>query len=129
MSWTCISPARKGLSAVAFLFAVACAHAGATLPHLDSEDPVEATLRNAKGGNTLVRCEPADAELAVDGVVRGLASDFDGRERLLAIPAGNHQLGFRRKGYEAVVVDVVVVDGRQTLDVRLTPLQLTERQN
>jgi hypothetical protein len=37
-------------------------------------------------------------------------------------------VGFRRKGYEAVVVDVVVVDGRQTLDVRLTPLQLTERQ-
>jgi hypothetical protein len=110
---------------------VACAHAGATLPHLDSADPVEATLRNARGGNTLVRCQPADAEVAVDGVVRGLASDFDGRERLLALPAGDHAVSFRRKGYEAVVVDVAVGEGRQTLDVRLTPLQLgsNERRN
>jgi hypothetical protein len=101
------------------------------VPHLDSDDPVEATLRNAKGGNTLVRCQPADSEVAVDGVVRGVASDFDGKERLLALPTGDHRVGFRHKGYEAVVVDVVVGDGRQTLDVRLTPLQLgaNERRN
>ena len=116
MSWTCSSPGRRlappqisGGVAVALSGAVACAHAVATVPHLDSEDPVEATLRNAKGGNTLVRCQPADAELAVDGVVRGLASDFDGRERLLALPTGgDHRVGFRHQGYEAVVVDVVV---------------------
>jgi hypothetical protein len=116
---------------MAFLGAAACAHAGTTLPHLDSEDPVEASLRNARSGNTLVRCQPADAELAVDGVVRGLASDFDGKERLLALPTGDHQVSFRHKGYEAVAVDVVVGEGRQTLDVRLTPLQLSssERRN
>ncbi len=113
------------------LGALACAHTGATLPQIGSEDPVEARLRNARGGNTLVRCEPADAELAVDGVVRGLASDFDGTERLLALPAGDHQVGFRHEGYQTVVVDVFVGAGRQTLDVRLTPLQLgsSERRN
>jgi hypothetical protein len=107
---------------------VACAHAN--VPHLDAADPVEAALINAKSGNTLVRCEPTDAELAVDGVVRGLASDFDGSVRLLALPAGgHHEVRLRHPGYEPMAVDVVVDagGGRQTLDVRLTPMQASSQ--
>lgn len=128
-----MSPRRRlgGVAALALSAAPACLHAGANVPHVEAADPVEAALINAKSGNTLVRCEPGDAELAVDGVVRGLASDFDGSVRLLALPAsGHHEVRLRHAGYEPTVVDVVVDaagGGRQTLDVRLTPLQASSQ--
>jgi len=117
MSWT--SSWRASLAALAL---AACAHAG-TPPRVASDDPVEAVLLNARAGNTLVRCAPADAEVFVDGVERGLASDFDGRSRLLALTPGAHRVVFRRKGYDPVEVQAFSSDGgRQTLDVSLTPL-------
>ncbi len=117
MSWTSSWRASAGAIVLA-----ACAH-GAVAPRVSSDDPVEAKLLNAREGNTLLRCTPADAEVFVDGVERGLASDFDGSVRLLALSPGTHRLAFRRKGYEPVEVEAAAsADGRQTLDVNLTPL-------
>ncbi|MHB8417385.1 MAG: carboxypeptidase-like regulatory domain-containing protein [Myxococcales bacterium] len=96
---------------------------GAAAPRVASDDPVEAKLLNARSGNTLVRCRPADAALFVDGVERGLASDFDGTGRLLSLSPGAHRVAFRHRGYEPLEVDTAASPGgRQTLDVSLVPL-------
>lgn len=125
MSWTCSWRASVllALAAAALSPAAGCAHAEAP-PRLTADDPVEATLLNAREGNVLVRCRPADAEVWVDGVERGLASDFDGTRRLLSLAPGAHRLSFRHKGYAALEVPAVGPEAasRQTLDVSLTPL-------
>lgn len=129
MSSTCNSRASFGLRAATglCLAALSCSHVGVA-PRVRAagrgDDAVAAALADARSGNTLVRSVPADAELAVDGVPRGLASDYAGHGRLLALGPGQHEVALRRAGFAPVAVEVTVApgDGRQTLDVVLPPL-------
>ncbi len=130
MSWTSNSPADLARGAALLLSAstLACGHAAAA-PRVrirgGGDDPVFAALVSAPSGNTLVRCAPPDAELDVDGVPRGFASDYDGRKRLLALAPGRHQITLAHAGFAPVAIDVTVSadGGRQTLDAVLPPLR------
>jgi len=84
---------RRGWVALAAL--TACA-TDVALPDRARDAWAEARERT---GNLMLTCEPADARVQVDGVPRGLCSDFDGR-RGLALGKGMHQVDVNKDGYE-----------------------------
>jgi hypothetical protein len=45
-----------------------------------------------------LRCDPADAEVAIDGVPRGTCADF-GERRPLRLGAGMHRIDITKSGY------------------------------
>ncbi len=50
-------------------------------------------------GGLIFNVNPGDAEVVLDGVVQGKASDFT-QERYLKVAAGVHRLELRLEGYE-----------------------------
>ena len=51
------------------------------------------------GGEVTLRCTPADAEVAVDGVPRGTCADL-GEKRPLRLGEGMHQIDIHKAGYQ-----------------------------
>jgi len=72
-------------------------------------------------GEVLVHCDPADALVAVDGLVVGQAQDFDGTQRFLKLSPGFHRVLLSRPGFESFSTEVTA-EGRQTLSVNLSPV-------
>jgi hypothetical protein len=65
---------------------------------------------------------PDDAEVLVDGVVEGLASDFDGKAGVLHLSDGRHRVQIRKKGfqpYESIIYGSS--EGSQRIQVELAP--------
>ncbi|MHB1845602.1 MAG: hypothetical protein ACYCWW_12310 [Deltaproteobacteria bacterium] len=123
MSWT--SASRNSALVASALALGGCAHAAQRpLGVRGSSDSTERALVLSPSGNTLVRCQPTDADLFVDGILQGKARDFDGTHRLLALSPGAHEVELRRAGYRSVQVEVQAAGGRQTLDVALQPVKL-----
>jgi len=50
-------------------------------------------------GGLIFEVNPPDAEVVLDGVVQGKASDFT-QERYLKVESGRHRLELRKPGYE-----------------------------
>ncbi|MBS2029207.1 MAG: PEGA domain-containing protein [Deltaproteobacteria bacterium] len=79
--------------------------------------------REAPPGNLVLQTAPQDAQVAVDGVVQGLGSDFDGVHGALKLKEGEHSLKVTRDGYRPFAATVFTSDdGRQTLQVSLDKL-------
>lgn len=53
----------------------------------------------SRNGNLLLRCEPEDAEVYLDGVVQGVCTDFGGRPRGLQVGLGMHRIDVKKDGY------------------------------
>lgn len=71
--------------------------------------------------DTLGRPLP-DVEIALVDLSRATRSASDGVYALMGVPAGDHQLVFKRVGYEAVALDARVEPGSDVrLDVDLVP--------
>jgi len=78
----------------------------------------------APEGNVVVEATPSSAEVVVDGVEQGLASDFDGVHGALQLTSGPHTLTVRLAGYETFTVTVFAGDdGRQSVQVSLDKLK------
>jgi hypothetical protein len=73
----------------------------------------------APEGNVVVVAEPPDAEVAVDGVRQGLASDFDGVHGALKLSTGSHVLMLSHTGFAPFSADIYAGEGRQRLQVAL----------
>jgi hypothetical protein len=77
--------------------------------------------RAAKPG-LLIVCQPEDAEVYLDGTLRGRARDYDGREGVLPLGMGEHRVELRAAGYEPRRITVDTAGARQRLELALTPL-------
>jgi hypothetical protein len=55
--------------------------------------------------------QPKDAQVIVDGAVRGMAYAFDGAPAYLDLPPGRHRIEFTREGFEPVALVVFVEPG------------------
>lgn len=53
----------------------------------------------APGGELRLLCEPADAEVALDGVAQGRCSDFAGLPAGLRVGEGMHRVEVRKEGF------------------------------
>lgn len=65
-------------------------------------------------GSLRLKVDPADGEVFVDGLYRGVVDDFDGVFQRLKLEAGAHQLEIRAPGYAPLVFDVLVTPGETT---------------
>lgn len=53
----------------------------------------------ARSGNLRLRCEPADADVYLDGVIQGVCTDFGGEPRGLRVGEGLHRIDVKKDGY------------------------------
>lgn len=73
----------------------------------------------APSGDVVLRCEPPDAEVYLDGVIQGLCSDFRGAPRGLRVGKGLHQIEVKKQGYWPYTTYFEPHGARAALDVRL----------
>jgi hypothetical protein len=78
-------------------------------------------LRNAEqpSGDVVLRCEPPDAEVHLDGVIQGLCSDFRGAPRGLRVGEGLHQIEVKKQGYWPYTTYIEPHGTRAVLEARL----------
>ena len=92
-----------------------CTHAATTFPKLPAQQQAA-----APNGNVALDVQPTDAEVAVDGVMQGLGSDFDGVHGALNLAPGPHQLTVSHTGYLPQSLTLYASDdGRQVVQVVL----------
>ena len=86
--------------------------------------PLEAPARlDPDRGALRFRADPPDAEIVVNGVTQGLASDFSA-PRSLVLPPGPHRIEVRKVGYATLRVEVVVApEVLETIPITLQPLR------
>jgi hypothetical protein len=60
----------------------------------------------ARAGHVVLHCDPADAEVTLDGIPMGLCSDYASGERGLPVGTGTHRLRFRKPGHRSLELDV-----------------------
>ncbi|MCY1047027.1 PEGA domain-containing protein [Corallococcus sp. bb12-1] len=76
-----------------------------------------------KRGDLVLRCEPADAEVLLDGVQQGLCSDFSSVSRSLRLSdAGFHQVEVKKRGFWPYTTYYEPSGARVTLKVKLRPV-------
>jgi hypothetical protein len=61
---------------------------------------------------------PPDADVVLDGVVQGQASDFT-EDRYLKVPPGTHRLELRREGYETYAREIYVSRSLKRIEATL----------
>ena len=71
--------------------------------------------------SVVLRVQPEDARVSLDGVFIGRARMFDGTKRSLEITPGGHVLQFEDDDFENEVREIVARDGPQTLVVKMIP--------
>lgn len=57
--------------------------------------PARVTTRS----ELVLRCDPADAEVSLDGVPQGTCDDFSGEPRALTMPKGPRRVQVKKRGY------------------------------
>ncbi|WP_438616726.1 PEGA domain-containing protein [Myxococcus llanfairpwllgwyngyllgogerychwyrndrobwllllantysiliogogogochensis] len=67
----------------------------------DSMARARELMAGAQGtsGDVVLRCEPDDAEVYLDGVLQGACSDYAGNPRGLTLGTGLHQIEVKKQGY------------------------------
>jgi hypothetical protein len=73
----------------------------------------------APSGDVVLRCEPPDSEVYLDGVIQGLCTDFRGAPRGLRVGAGLHQIEVKKEGYWPYTTYIEPHGARAVLEVRL----------
>lgn len=76
--------------------------------------------RPENAGGLVFAVNPPDAEVFLDGVGLGRASEFTG-DRYLEVARGTHRLEFRLAGYETYVRDVYVSNALLRIEATLLP--------
>ena len=80
-------------------------------PHAEAAEP-----RGEPGSDVMLRVQPGDAAVYVDGKYRGTARQLQG----LRLPAGHHRVELARPGYQSLVKEFDVEAGRPiALELRM----------
>ncbi|MBN8227860.1 PEGA domain-containing protein [Corallococcus macrosporus] len=78
---------------------------------------------SAKRGDLVLRCEPSDAQVLLDGVEQGTCTDFAGVSRSLRLAdSGFHQVEVKKRGFYPYTTYYEPGKARVTLKVKLRPL-------
>lgn len=91
------------------------------------ESPASARARQllrslkAREGNLLLRCEPSDAEVSLDGVPQGVCTDFGGESGGLRVGVGLHRIDVKKEGFWPYTTYYESGSARAGLTIRLRP--------
>lgn len=77
----------------------------------------------ARDGNLLLRCEPSDAEVYLDGVPQGVCTDFGGGPNGLQVGGGLHRIDVKKDGYWPYTTYYEPSSARAGLTIRLRPVE------
>ena len=69
-------------------------------------------------GGLIFNVNPRNAEVLVNGVVQGRASDFT-QERYLKLPNGTHRLELRAEGHETYTKEIFIGSSLERIEVAL----------
>jgi hypothetical protein len=75
--------------------------------------------REARRGSLLLRCEPVDAEVLLDGVPQGVCTDFGGESSGLRVGVGLHRIDVMKEGFWPYTTYFEPGQARAGLNVRL----------
>lgn len=67
----------------------------------------------------VLKCQPVDAEVVLDGVPQGTCEDFGGQPKGLPLGRGSRRVEVRRSGYQSWESWMVADGTRMTMDVTL----------
>ncbi|MBJ6762599.1 PEGA domain-containing protein [Myxococcaceae bacterium JPH2] len=93
-----------------------------------SSQPEPATMARARElmrtagtprGDLVLRCDPSDAEVSLDGVPQGMCRDFAGSPRGLGVGEGLHQIDVRKQGFWPYTTYYEASGARATLHIQL----------
>jgi hypothetical protein len=104
----------------ALLMATGCAH---------KQDEPESVVRarellrttGATRGDVVLKCEPPDAEVYLDGVIQGVCTDFAGTPVGLTVGEGLHKVEVMKEGFWPYTTYYEPSGARATLRVQLRP--------
>lgn len=82
-------------TALLFIFCVSCA---VPLSQVNGEGPT---------GDIIIRCDPDDAKVYLDGVYIGRANQFSNPKHPLKVSMGAHVLEFERKDYQLELREIM----------------------
>jgi hypothetical protein len=80
-----------------------------------------------RAGRVVLLCEPADAEVTVDGVPVGICSDYASSDHGLPVGGGVHRLRFRKKGHISLELEVAPDAAQAVVHARLEPVRKEEQ--
>ncbi len=80
------------------------------------------TTAVAREGRVVLQCQPADAQVFLDGVPVGLCSDYATDDRGLPVGAGMHTLEFRKSGHYSSRAEVAPDRSQAVVHIQLPPL-------
>lgn len=76
----------------------------------------------ARSGNLRLTCEPADADVYLDGVVQGVCTDFGGTPRALQVGEGLHRVDVKKDGFWPYTSYYEPGSARAGLTIKLRPV-------
>jgi hypothetical protein len=79
--------------------------------------------QRARNGNLLLRCEPEDAEVHLDGVIQGVCTDFGGKPSGLQVGLGLHRIDVKKDGYWPYTTYFEPNNARAGLTIKLRPME------
>ena len=100
------------------LFLMACPKQ-TPAPDLSGADAGAVIPPGPTGPGLIVKVEPTDAELIIDGRSYGAVAQLETRDGLLPLKSGIYQVSVKRAGYAPWRAEVTVNDRPETLQVTL----------
>jgi hypothetical protein len=79
--------------------------------------------RKSRPVNLLLRCEPSDAEVYLDGVLQGVCTDFGGGPTGLQVGVGLHRIDVKKAGYWPYMTYYDSDSGKVGLNIQLRPVE------
>jgi hypothetical protein len=77
----------------------------------------------SRQGNLLLKCEPSDSEVYLDGVIQGVCTDFGGDPRGLQVGGGGlHRIDVKKDGYWPYTTYYEPNSARAGLTIQLKPM-------
>ncbi len=113
---------RGGVALVGLVFGCASGPEQVDSPAADRARELMRSTR-ARPGNLLLRCEPSDAEVYLDGVLQGVCTDFGGEPSGLQVGVGLHRIDVKKDGYWPYTTYYEPSSARAGLTIRLRPVE------
>ncbi|MFY0522489.1 PEGA domain-containing protein [Archangium gephyra] len=98
MTWMKTERSLGWLAVVGLVLGCASGPEQVDSPAADRARELMRAMRS-RNGNLLLRCEPEDAEVYLDGVVQGVCTDFGGKPKGLQVGLGLHRIDVKKDGY------------------------------